>query len=125
MKRREFIGLTAVGAAGLAWPGAAAADDVTRATLAHPHLLNVLRDERLVAELGRRYRETVPAEDDPRALEAAILTDRGAPPSPSVRPWLDAQVQHDFASGRTVTLNGWVLSLTEARQSALFSFWIA
>jgi hypothetical protein len=121
MKRRDFIGITAAGVAGLAWPGTSAADAVTRATLAHPHLLDVLRDERLVADLGRRYRETVPAEDDPRALEAAILAD--APTS--ARTWLDDQVQRDFATGRTVTLNGWVLSLTEARQSALYSLWIA
>jgi hypothetical protein len=122
MKRRDFIGITAAGVAGLAWPGTSGAvDGVTRATLAHPHLLDVLRDERLVADLGRRYRETVPAEDDPRALEAAILAD--APTS--AHTWLDDQVQRDFATGRTVTLNGWVLSLTEARQSALYSLWIA
>ena len=126
MKRRDFIGITAAGVAGLAWPGTSgAADAVTRATLAHPHLLDVLRDERLVVDLGRRYRETVPAEDDPRALEAAILADAPAAPPASARTWLDDQVQRDFATGRTVTLNGWVLSLTEARQSALFSLWIA
>jgi hypothetical protein len=125
MKRRDFIGITAAGVAGLAWPGTSAADAVTRATLAHPHLLDVLRDERLVADLGRRYRETMPAEDDPRALEAAILADAPAAPPTSARAWLDDQVQRDFATGRTVTLNGWVLSLTEARQSALFSLWIA
>lgn len=125
MKRRDFIGITAVGVAGLAWPSASAADSVTRATLAHPHLLDVLRDERLVAGLGRRYREIVPAEDDARVLEAAILTKAPAAPGATVRTWLEDQVQRDFATGRTVTLNGWVLSLTEARQSALFSLWIA
>lgn len=126
MKRRDFIGLTAVGVAGLAWPGtSSAADGVTRVTLAHPHLLRVLRDERLVADLGRRYREIVPAEDDPRALEAAILSDAPAPPPASARTWLEDRVQRDFATGRTVTLNGWVLSITEARQAALYSLWIA
>jgi hypothetical protein len=125
MKRRDFIGITAAAVAGLAWPGTSAADAVTRATLAHPHLLDVLRDQRLVADLGRRYRETVPAEDDPRALEAAILADAPTAPPASARTWLDDQVQRDFATGRTVTLNGWVLSLTEARQSALYSLWIA
>lgn len=126
MKRRDFIGITAVGVAGLAWPGTSGAvDSATRATLAHPHLLDVLRDDRLVADLGRRYRETVPAEDDPRALEAAILADAPAPPPASARTWLEDQVQRDFATGRTVTVSGWVLSLTEARQAALYSLWIA
>jgi hypothetical protein len=126
MKRRDFMGITAVGVAGLAWPSTlSAADDMTRATLAHPHLLRILRDERLVADLGRRYRERVPAEDDPRVLEAAILSDAPAPPPTSARAWLEDRVQRDFATGRTVTLNGWVLSITEARQAALYSLWIA
>jgi len=34
---------------------------------------------------------------------------------------VNEQVQLDFARGRTVMLNGWVLSVTEARQCALFS----
>jgi hypothetical protein len=30
-------------------------------------------------------------------------------------------IQRDFAEGRTVLLDGWVLSVTEARQCALYS----
>jgi hypothetical protein len=30
-------------------------------------------------------------------------------------------VRRDFVDGRTVEIDGWLLSLTEARQSALFS----
>jgi hypothetical protein len=40
-------------------------------------------------------------------------------------PWLqksiDDTVHEDFASGRTVVVDGWVLAVTEARQCALFS----
>jgi hypothetical protein len=32
-----------------------------------------------------------------------------------------AMVRRDFDTGRTVLVNGWVLSATEARQCALFS----
>ena len=32
---------------------------------------------------------------------------------------------NDFESGNTVIVNGWILSLTEARQCALYSFWHA
>ena len=31
------------------------------------------------------------------------------------------QVRRDFAEGRTVEVQGWVLSVTEARQCALYS----
>jgi hypothetical protein len=34
---------------------------------------------------------------------------------------IDDTVHEDFAAGRTVVVDGWVLSVTEARQCALFS----
>jgi hypothetical protein len=119
--------MTAAGVTGLAaWQsGSVEASGVARATLAHPDLLEVLRDEQLVADLGRRYREAVPAENTAAALEAAILGDARPEPSVPPRAWLSQLVQQDFEAGRTVTVNGWVLSVTEARQSALFSLWIA
>jgi hypothetical protein len=114
MKRRDFIGIAAAGAAGLVLPAGARAD-VAGAALARPRLLEILRDERMVRELGQRYRENAPAENEARALADAIVRDAGA------AAWVNDRVQRDFAEGRTVTLNGWVLSVTEARQCALFS----
>lgn len=111
MNRRKFLGMAAAGAAGLALPAARARESAD-AALAHPRLLEILRDERAVRELGRRYRETVPAENAAPALTQAIRESRAQ---------VDAQIQRDFSAGRTVTLNGWVLSVTEARQCALFS----
>jgi len=125
MKRRDFLGITAVGVAGLACPGEAAAGAVSRATLAHPHLLDLLRDEQLVAALGRRYRTAVPSESEAHVLEAAILAHAPADASAEPRRWLADRIQQDFARGETVTIDGWVLSRTEARQAALYSLWIA
>jgi hypothetical protein len=34
---------------------------------------------------------------------------------------LDSRVEQDFKTGKTVTAGGWVLSVTEARQCALYS----
>jgi hypothetical protein len=34
---------------------------------------------------------------------------------------IDDQIRDDFTAGRTVVVDGWVLSVTEARQAALFS----
>jgi hypothetical protein len=115
MKRREFIGMAAAGAAGFVRP-ATARSELVVSPLAHPRLLEILRDERVVRELGARYRELVPDENDARSLAEAIGGTGGA-----ARSQLDDRVQRDFADGRTVTLNGWVLSVTEARQCALRS----
>jgi hypothetical protein len=68
-----------------------------------------------VREIGVQYRRLVPAENDGIRLRAAILAGGGRAPS------LAARVRSDFDAGRTVLLNGWVLSATEARQCALFS----
>ena len=131
MKRREFIGIAAVGAAGVVLPAPSRGEGSFAPTLAHPRLLEILHDERRVRDLGRRYRENVPGEDTPDALAHAILREpsaRGRGPISTrssemvaLRARVDEQVQSDFADGRTVTLDGWILSLTEARQCALFS----
>ena len=92
MDRRQFLRVTAVGAVtGLSVP-----------------VIGVgARGAERVHAIGVRYREATPAERDAAALRAAI--------GPA------ALVARDFADSRTVLVDGWVLSVTEARQCALFS----
>jgi len=111
MDRRQFLRVTAAGAVtSLSVPvvgaGARRADDRTLRALAYPELLGVLGAERVRA-IGVSYREATPAERNTDALRAAI--------DPA------ALVARDFADERTVLVDGWVLSITEARQCALFS----
>jgi hypothetical protein len=104
MDRREFLCLS-LGAAVLTVP---AREDAA----AYPDLLAMLGPEPVRA-IGVQYRRLVPAENDRIRLRAAILAVR--------EPSIAASVRRDFDAGRTVLLNGWVLSATEARQCALFS----
>jgi hypothetical protein len=126
MKRREFIGFAATGAACTFCPAIVSGSDLNSISiLANPRLLGVLRHERVLHVLGERYREITPREDNVHALVEALMADvkpEGAiyPESPLVSR-VNEQVRRDFAAGRTVTLNGWILSLTEARQCALHS----
>jgi hypothetical protein len=127
MHRRRFLHLAALGGAGtLAGTGACAlvedAANTDARALAHPDLLDVLGAEQ-VRVIGARYRERVPAERDARALRAAIA---GRHPllarvlgTPRVVP--AELVRRDFAEGRTVEIEGWLLAVTEARQCALYS----
>lgn len=121
MKRRDFIEIAAAGAAGLAGGSTMFGAESDVAALARPQLLDILRDEDLVCDLGRRYRETVPAEDNADVLAHAIVGGSAAMPQASLCARIAEQVRRDFAHGRTVTLNGWVLAATEARQCALLS----
>ena len=127
MDRRQFLRVTAAGAVtGLSVPviGASArgADDRTLRALAYPNLLGVLGAERVHA-IGVSYREATPAERDADALRTAIAIARTAEGVGGEHARLDsgALVARDFADERTVLVDGWVLSVTEARQCALFS----
>src|SRR5213083_1538529 len=102
MNRRDFLRISALGAAVLT---VAAREDAA----AHPDLLSVLGPEPVRA-IGAQYRRLVPAENDRIRLRAAILAPRMS---------IVAMVRRDFDTGRTVLVNGWVLSATEARQCAL------
>jgi hypothetical protein len=74
-----------------------------------------------VRELGAHYRAATPSENSADALRAALSTDSSLQKPTSKNGSFDAQIRDDFAAGRTVTVDGWVLSVTEARQAALFS----
>lgn len=124
MHRRFFLHTAAVGAAVVLTDGcgggAAATADLQ--ALARPGLLDLLGDEDVRA-IGERYRADHPDEADAQSLRASIhgrpgplLWLLGAP-----RTDTDALVRADFEGGRTVTVDGWVLSVTEARQCALLS----
>ena len=128
MQRRRFVRIAAFGTAatvaGLAACGpdgdAAAVADLR--ALARPDLLDVLGEPEVRA-IGARYRQMVPGENDAAALRAAI---HGRHPllvrifgAPRVAP--EELVRRDFAEGHTIEVDGWLISVTEARQCALYS----
>jgi hypothetical protein len=122
MERRRFLGLIGGGAVAALSVACGAGADVAPGALARPDLLAALGAER-VRSLGARYREMTPAERDAAALEDAIRRSlpfsarlSGGGESPLAR-----LVHDDFEAGRTVVVDGWILSATEARQCALFS----
>jgi hypothetical protein len=121
MKRRNFIMLSASGAAAL---GAGYwylnyYEPPYPVFLAEPGALAQLWDEATIREVGAAYRRQVPAEASEAVLVSRLAgAPDGAPPDVAA---LRSAIQRDFAVGRTVLLDGWVLAVTEARQCALFS----
>lgn len=132
MKRRTFVILTAAGAIAL---GAPFCRSGTRSRLlARPDFLAHLCDSATLAGIGADYRLHTPAEAGSGKLIDSIMsslpplkTADGStlPPgrvSDSLLPQLlQEKIREDYASGNTVTVKGWVISRTEARQCALFS----
>lgn len=92
------------------------------AALSQPALLPTLGATR-VREIGQAYRRATPAESTEPALRAAIARGarqlRGFPWSRY--PSLEALITADFTDGRVVFPAGWMLSVSEARQCALFA----
>ena len=74
-----------------------------------------------VRQIGSQYRASTPTENTADALRAALASSHGLRIPFIGNGSLDDQIRDDFASGRTVVVGGWVLSVTEARQAALFS----
>ncbi len=117
--------MAAAGVAGLALPASADRPIGGLCALGCPDLDNVLRAPGAIYALGRRYRELVPVESNAKTLEEIfrkeLALDLSAPATPELDAQVSALVRRDFAAGRTIIVNGWVLSVTEARQCALHS----
>jgi hypothetical protein len=123
VKRRNFLILAGAGA------GAAAVgttywyinyyEPPYAKLLAEPTDLSRLWDEATLRRIGTAYRAQVPGEAGEEVL-LQYLTAFSATGKPDAAA-LQAAVQRDFSVGNTILLDGWVLSVTEARQCALYS----
>jgi hypothetical protein len=128
MRRRQLLAVLALGGAACAgWAGRA------RAWLApaarHQQgvaLLAAFSRPESAAAVGRAYLSGHPADADEIRLAADLadaLRSRGcdpltAPPA-RLRAAIADQIRADFASGQVVSVEGWVLSRSEARLCAL------
>jgi hypothetical protein len=121
MKRRNFIfsaaaGIGAVGSAAYYFTRDVEFDIV----LARPESLAPLWDAQAIHAIGNQYRANTPGETSTRSLVNilnATLPERKG----SIASRLEESITNDFAAGKTVLVDGWILSVTEARQCALAS----
>ncbi len=120
MKRRQFVHLYSITALGSLFlrphpVGAPVSEHPEDEWLASPRLLDMLGDERTVWQIGQAYRTQCANENDAGALRAKLIATVGK------RDMLNQHILSDFESGRTIQVEGWILSITEVRQCALFS----
>jgi hypothetical protein len=113
MKRRTFLFLTASGAVamGIPWVSCNSRGNSRIRALANPEFLSHICDEATIKAIGTVYRAQTTTETQQDKLIELLRT--------SKNPAKD--IQEDYSSGRIVIIRGWVLSLTEARQCALYS----
>lgn len=127
MRRRDFVaGIVVAGAALASWP--AWASRWLGGTTASPAetLLAAFRHPESAAAIGRAYLAGHPQDADPDTLVENVtagLRCRGCDPEAAgradLRQAIAREVRDDFAQGRVVNVDGWVLSATEARLCGL------
>jgi hypothetical protein len=117
LDRRQFLSTAAAGGTWLlASKGGNAHEPSADAhKLAHPELLAALGPA-TVREIGEAYRALVPTESDRTSLESALRAELHAAVTSNEDP-----IRADFAAGRVIVVRDWILSVTEARQCALYS----
>jgi hypothetical protein len=129
MKRRKFIWLSGLGVAAVSMTsiGCRSRNHVLDKTLAQPLFLSHICDAKTIRDIGTSYRQKMNGESKEDQLTDLLLTDTSGKIVPEssdtlfVQTLLERKIQKDFQTGNTVTVKGWVLSATEARQCALFS----
>lgn len=122
MQRRTFIHLSAFTAIALTVPFVdGCKPESMDKVIAQPLFFSHLVDVKTINETGQAYRKLAPAEDNRTTLTQLLLDSNKSTDKKSIQTLLDNRVEQDFKAGKTVTAKGWVLSLTEARQCALFS----
>jgi len=128
MERRRFITLSTITAVavGVPFSNCSQPDLALDKLLAMPQTLSRLQDEKTLAAIGKAYGALHPDEYSLRKLERNLAVNNlSSDTSPNkIFATLDKAIQADFDSGNIIILEGWVLSITEARQCALFSLMV-
>ena len=124
MQRRDFIYLSAYTAVALAIPIVSGCDYKQIDVEAQPLFFSHLADVKTIIATGMAYRKAYSEEDDKNKLTELLLANSALQSSSddkAIRCMLENKVENDFKTGKIAVVKGWVLSLTEARQCALFS----
>jgi len=127
MKRRIFVRLAVAATAGLYLAGLGCNPRNKRLAkmLSQPMALQHICDAETIREIGKAYQKLVLGENREILIEVlAKNIDRRIDKSTDsnlVNSVLEEKVRQDFRENKTTVVDGWILSVTEARQCALFS----
>ena len=129
MERRHFIILSALGAVAVSTPllHCLGADPVLDRRLSIPQTISELMSRDAIMGIGKAYGASFPKDYTIRKLEKLLSANPSGKPITAASSQkqmysiLNQNIQAEFSSGDTLVLSGWVLSVTESRQCALFS----
>jgi len=129
MKRKSFIYLSIASTVAFGFPSiyCRSRNGQLNIALSPPVFLSHICDAKTIREIGKAYLDYVPSESKVDQLVDLLLID-GAGKSisresdlSSIYSLVNQNIKKDFDTDKTIVVRGWVLSITEARQCALFS----
>jgi hypothetical protein len=128
MKRRNFILLSTAGIVGASIPIIHRWDELSGwgSPFAQPLILSLITTRRNIKLLGQVYVQRFPSESNYNVLFNLLSHKQSnskvihESDMQLVRSRLNSMILADFSNERTLVLDGWVLSVTEARQCALY-----
>ncbi|MGB5227152.1 hypothetical protein [Eudoraea sp.] len=124
MKRRKFLLLSLFGLLiSLVGIWYYKLKSATGRDLRHPIDLAEICDQNTLINIGNTYRGLTD-ENNKKYLEELLLKDAEIYSS-EIKIGLKSKVTEDFTTGNTILIDGWLLSITEARQCALLSISVA
>jgi hypothetical protein len=127
MQRRKFIQVSVVGSTAIVVTGISCKNHHSSFynILDKPDKLSRICDLNTISGIGMAYHLQTPTETGIDKLADLLSTDSAGnkisytSDELSVRYLINQKIKHDFETDNTVIINGWVLSVTEARQCAL------
>ena len=122
MKRRYFLfGLSSVAVISVTGTYLYLNQDIEYdSIIAEPFFLSHIWDNESIIETGKKYLLTARDEKDEQELVKYILKESSSSGSESIES-INEQISDDFENDQTVLVDGWILSITEARQCGLYS----
>jgi hypothetical protein len=129
MKRRKFIIFSAISSVAVSLPFISCnePDPELDKKLALPEILAQTYDEKTIREIGTAYGKAHPDEYNISELEQLLKKDpdgkviSSSLETSELNSILEKRVKNDFNTGQTIIIDGLILSLTEARQCALYT----
>jgi hypothetical protein len=128
MNRRIFVKLTFLGVGASILPFLQCRNSGSSIKLLYrPDFLSQICDEKMITDIGAEYRTMNPRlNDKDKLLKQLVHNENGKDikitmENNEIEKILEAKIADDFKQSNIVILKGWVLSVTEAQQCALFS----
>ena len=121
MKRRDFIQTILSGGTVLTIPTWCQALNNPQDKLSTPSTLAQLWDSNTLTDIGFKYRASSPTENNEDLLVNLLTKAHMHSTDIDIHQAIEQDIEQDYKTERTCVIDGWVLSITEARQCALFS----